>query len=386
MDFTGKYIELTYQKVLHIDSGSYVYDGTGSFVSPVISGSFTVIGDMFVTNGSVYINSDSSTIHNITGSVRLTGSLDMADSPITNVSYIDFDLTNGWAHEEGRLHWSDDDGTLEFGMPGGDVVLQIGQEMHFRAKNTTGIQIDNGQAVRITGVSGNRPTVGLADASNPAVAGSIGLATQDIPINQFGYITTAGYVRDLNTNSWAEGARIFVGNSPGELTDVYPTSTERKIFIGIVVMKNPESGSIWVAPINSPYISELSGMCLFNPIDNDVVTYNSSSGLWVSSDITSYTSVSASYENTMSFDNSTRNIYSGSLYGDTKFELINPTLGSDTLIEILYTSESQVVTYDTSSIKLTGGTQQDTTGSTDYFLFTCVNTTAPKYILTILNE
>ena len=55
MDFTGKYIESTYQKVLHIHSGS-VYDGTGSAVSPTFSGSLTVIGDMIIMSGSVYVD------------------------------------------------------------------------------------------------------------------------------------------------------------------------------------------------------------------------------------------------------------------------------------------------------------------------------------------
>jgi hypothetical protein len=56
---------------------------------------------------------------------------------ITGTDYIQFDTTWADGTAEGRLQWNIDDGTLEVGMPGGNVNLQIGQELIYRARNTT---------------------------------------------------------------------------------------------------------------------------------------------------------------------------------------------------------------------------------------------------------
>ena len=46
------------------------------------------------------------------------------------VDYIDFNTNFADVeHPEGRLHWDMEDQTLELGMVGGEVKLQIGQEL-----------------------------------------------------------------------------------------------------------------------------------------------------------------------------------------------------------------------------------------------------------------
>ena len=87
MDFTGKYIESTYQKVLHIHSGS-VYDGTGSLVSPTFSGSVSVHGDVIVTSGSVYVDG-----------VMLGGAADTASYALYAItsSYSLYSITSSYA-------------------------------------------------------------------------------------------------------------------------------------------------------------------------------------------------------------------------------------------------------------------------------------------------
>ena len=49
--------------------------------------------------------------------------------------------------KEARLQWTDEDGTLEYGLPGGTVVLQVGQEQVVKAVNKTGITIPNGTPI-----------------------------------------------------------------------------------------------------------------------------------------------------------------------------------------------------------------------------------------------
>ena len=194
---------------------------------------------------------------------------------LNNANSIRFDINADPIMEEGRFGWNSDDGTLELGMPGGNVNLQIGLEQFVQGKNTSGTGTTNGKAVRISGVFGSKPEFGFSDADNPAAAGAIGLFTEDIINNGQGYITTFGYVRDINTSgslvgeTWNNADRIFVSNISSELTNVPPTSNERKIFIGINLRAHATEGIILVSPINVSYLYELSGI----QVENDTLRF-----------------------------------------------------------------------------------------------------------------
>jgi hypothetical protein len=196
------------------------------------------------------------------------------------VEAVDFDVNNGASSQEGRLKWNSTDGTLEVGMPGGDVNLQIGQEMLFRAKNNTGSPILNGMAVRISGATAGNPNIGLSDFNVPAIAGSVGLATEDISDSQFGFVTSFGYVRDLNTTGYAAGDRLYAAAS-GLLTNVAPTGDARMIFIGVCISSHATQGMVWVSPINVSHLGELGSVTLTSPQDNDVLAYNNANSIWV---------------------------------------------------------------------------------------------------------
>lgn len=213
-------------------------------------------------------------------SLDLNGILDMSDNEISDVGYIDFNLINGVAQLEGRMVWNEDDGTLNVGMKGGVVNLQVGQEQLVRGTNKTGVTITDGMATRISGASGNKPEFGLAEADVLASAGTIGLATEDIANNAQGYVTTHGLVRDLDTTgtpvgeTWLDANRLYVSNTSGELTNVAPISDERKIFIGIVLNAHATQGIIWVSPINTSYLRELSGNNFSTETQYDHVEFN----------------------------------------------------------------------------------------------------------------
>lgn len=218
--------------------------------------------------------------------LTLVGELDMGDNPITDVGYIDFNLVNGIAQAEGRLVWNNDEGTLNLGLKGGVVNLQVGQEMVVRGKNASGAQADNGTPMRISGATGSQPEFNLADADDPAAAGSIGLATEDIGNNSFGYVTTSGLVRDVDTSgtpvseTWNVSDRLYVSNTVGKLTNVSPTADERKIFIGVVIRAHATEGVIWVSSINVSYPHELSGVNPAALADNVILQYDSGTSTW----------------------------------------------------------------------------------------------------------
>jgi hypothetical protein len=201
-------------------------------------------------------------------------------APLTGVDYIDFDLTYADGTSEGRLQWNIDDGTLEFGLPGGTVNLQIGQEMVIRCRNTTGSTIANGSAVYITGASGNKPLIALADASDPTKIGVLGLATESIDNNSNGYVATNGLVRGLNTNGLGVASPVYLSEStPGAFTTTRPTAPDFTFVIGVVIADHASEGVIGIRPTAHDNMMTLSDV-LFDatPADGEYLAYNLSNG------------------------------------------------------------------------------------------------------------
>ena len=196
------------------------------------------------------------------------------------VDFIDFNTSYTNEHQEGRLHWDEGDKTLELGMPGGVVKLQIGQEVHIRAKNTSGGNITNGQAVYVSGGEGANPTVALADARERGKA-AIALATEDVDDGHFGYFTFIGLVRDIDTSGFSTaGDLVWVGDTPGDV-QAYPAGgTSRNNVIGMVIRKHAEEGIIWVTSFIFNYIDELSGVTVANLQNDDNLVYDADNGLW----------------------------------------------------------------------------------------------------------
>lgn len=179
-----------------------------------------------------------------------------------NVDHIDFNTTHvSEGPLEGRMEWNNDDGTLNLGMPGGDVTLQIGQELLMRVRNGSGSVIPNGSVVCISGSSGNRPKVVLASAVSGASHVQCAMATEDLPTSQPGYVTLVGLVRGLNTIAWSAGTSVYVSDNPlsaGTLTSIPPQAPSHRIWVGVVVNSHGTQGIIYVKPSAAMNLSDLS--------------------------------------------------------------------------------------------------------------------------------
>ena len=119
-------------------------------------------------------------------------------------------------HSTGRMFWDDGNKTVTIDMQGSDVRLQLGQEEHVYAFNNSGVVINNGDAVRISGATGANVTIEKAVSSvksfkDPTEQDQIlGVATEQIGTSQSGYVTTFGAVRDLNTSAFSEGDILYL--------------------------------------------------------------------------------------------------------------------------------------------------------------------------------
>jgi len=199
------------------------------------------------------------------------------------VDWIQFDLNPDPAVTpgEGVAYWNIDDGTLNIGMPGGNVNLQVGQEMTIRVTNGLGVQIDNGVPVYISGASGNNIIVGLADADFATGVGfrTIAVATENITAGQKGYVTTEGMVRDFKTDGFsAEGAPLYLA-SGGGFTETPPSAPDVTVFCGIVTRKHADVGSIYVKIISIPNLNSLSDV-QGSVADNDMLQWDAATSTW----------------------------------------------------------------------------------------------------------
>jgi hypothetical protein len=182
--------------------------------------------------------------------------IDMSQNDLTNVGSIDFDTTPANAGAVARLQWNDTDGTLDLGLKGGNVTLQVGEEMVARVVNKTGGNLtEAGYAVvRVDDAQGQRLAVDFAQANTAANArGTLGVVTENIAVNQEGFITLVGQVREIDTTgalqgeTWADGDELWLSPTvAGGLTNIRPTAPFFKVSIGYVEYAHQNHGKIYV--------------------------------------------------------------------------------------------------------------------------------------------
>lgn len=189
-----------------------------------------------------------------------------------------------------RFVWNDTEGTLDLGLKGGNVTLQVGQEQVIRIVNKTGADFleANYQCVKISGAQGQRPSVALALANNDAnSADTIGLVTETIANNQEGFVTTNGIVRNINTTgslqgeTWAEGDVLYLsGSVAGQLTKVKASAPTHTVIVGFVIHAHATQGKIYVKVDNGYELDELHNVLISSPLNAQVLSYETASGLW----------------------------------------------------------------------------------------------------------
>lgn len=218
---------------------------------------------------------------NLKGTSNPTFKVGNASDGGAQLGYVDFNTTASIPGAVGRMKWNSGDGTLDIGLAGGQSTLQVGQELLVRIYNNTGSTLTDGQVVYVTGAQGQRPTVSLADADlEVASAATIGVVTETIANASEGFVTLAGLVRNLNTGSWPEGTPLFLSSTPGALTSTKPVPPVHAVRIGWVVRSHASAGSIMVHIQNGYELDELHDVLVSNPQNDQILTYEASTGLW----------------------------------------------------------------------------------------------------------
>jgi len=171
-----------------------------------------------------------------------------------NINYVDYIPSSTQpTFKEGRVFYETTTHTFCYYDQFSGTTVNIGYESLIRVRNNTGSQINNGQAVYISGAIGQTVTIALAQANDESIIEkTIGLATHDIPNNSFGKVCVFGLVNDINTSSYNEGDRLYVSATvAGGLTSTPPVSPNAVKRIGIVQYSHIVNGKILVSPGSS---------------------------------------------------------------------------------------------------------------------------------------
>lgn len=229
---------------------------------------------------------------------RLADAFELVETPppikhnnSVQTDYVDINpLAPTPVEKVGRLYWTDDYATLEFGLEGG-VTGQICQQLDFHPKNTGATQINKGMAVMATGVIGSSTKITCARAvADGSVAAQymLGIAAQNIPVNSFGYIVWFGSVRGFNTTGanktvpevWVDGDILYFDpNYPGELTKIQPSAPDLDLPIAIVT-NAANNGSIFVRMKTGESMNELHDVNTATATNGDLLQYYGAGPYW----------------------------------------------------------------------------------------------------------
>ena len=288
---------------LKLGSGGGILSGrSGSIgigtINPT-SASLTVNGNVWATSftGSLYGTASWA----VSASYALTSSYainPVISGSISNVDYIDFNESAGVTVQPGQLAWNSSDGTLDLGLKGGNVTLQIGQETLYEVRNATGVTISNGTSLYASGVTSGS---GRIEASPFTSDGSVrdinflGLATEDIGIGVNGFVTHFGYTRGLDTRGTAPSS-IAVGDenwSVGDILYAHPTvagkltnvKPKHEISVAIIINRHQTTGVLFVRPTSFGHLFDNHDVNINTGSlsTGDLLIYNSGSDYWINS-------------------------------------------------------------------------------------------------------
>ncbi len=256
-----------------------------------------------------------------------------------------------------------------------DGVVDSSEKLEFVAKNSTGVTIAKTKVVYISGATGQKPNITLADASlEISSSKTIGVTRTSIANNADGYIITHGTIHDINTSAFADGNALWLSETAGEITNTIPSEPAHAVFIGYVAYAHPTAGKIILHIQNGYELNELHGVSVSSEANNDFLSYETSTGLWKNKQINSS---SVGLGNVTNVDaTNPANITQSASYRFTtdtekalwnSIDFIPKMVGNETFRGVNYSNNSTTeVTSGGITIATTGSTIARSVASTNY--------------------
>jgi hypothetical protein len=279
--------EKTITSIASADS-SVTVTQVGSEINLATTNNGNVVGPASATDNAIarYDSTTGKLIQNSIATIDDSGNA-------AGVNSVTFDTTPTTVPTtEGSLYWDSADGnqTLSLVMAGGNATQQIGEETYYRIKASAAIS--EGQVIMFTGTVGNSgaltgaPATGLTAATSTYV---MGVATQNMARNDWGYVTAFGLVRQINTTggaeAWTDGTILYLNPSvAGGLTKTVPSAPNAKVQVAAVV-NAASNGSLFIRPTFGGELGQYEGnVQVTSPTNAQVLTYYATGGFWRNED------------------------------------------------------------------------------------------------------
>jgi hypothetical protein len=168
---------------------------------------------------------------------------------------------------------------VQSALAGGTAVAR---NLEVEVRNQSGSTIAAGSIVYISGATGNKPLITLAQANNDAnSAQTIGFVKTAIANNGTGYVIVRGELENIDTSALTEGVQLYLSpTTAGTWTTTKPSAPQHLVYVGIVIRSHPTLGVILVAVQNGYELNELHDVAIGTLANNNLLAYESSTDLW----------------------------------------------------------------------------------------------------------
>jgi hypothetical protein len=185
-----------------------------------------------------------------------------------------------------------------------NVLGRVNEDLYYYIKATA--NITKGQVVMFTGAVGasgvptGAPATGVTDGTY-----IMGVAAENIALNDFGFVQYNGTLRGINTSAFADGDVLWYDPAvTGGLTVTKPAAPNIKVQMAAVINAGPgASGSILIRVTSGSTLGGTDSNVEFGALaNNDLIQYDAVNGYWrnistlnVSSGGTGANTLSANY-------------------------------------------------------------------------------------------
>jgi len=181
---------------------------------------------------------------------------------LSPVGYIDFNTGTTVTPKGGRLFYNSQfDGPSYYPTNDTNVLINLGQQLYMSVINVSGSLIPKGSAVSVLGNTNGVPNITLAVNVHTGNSYLVGLAADDIPNGNFGFVLNEGILSGLTLNNFKIGDTLYLSPfSAGTYTNStlsFPY-TARTNQIGYVLKTGSTTGEIYVKIYNEDTNSTLT--------------------------------------------------------------------------------------------------------------------------------
>jgi hypothetical protein len=143
--------------------------------------------------------------------------------------------------------------------------------------NNTFSAITKGQVIQFgNSAQGDRMGITLFSATSindPKAL--VGIASENIPVNEPGHVRAFGNIYGINTNAYPVGTILFASVTDGQLTSTPPTAPNHRIAIAVVTRQHVNTGRIFVRNYTPAYrLADLSNVASTAPTSGQALSWD----------------------------------------------------------------------------------------------------------------